>query len=339
MIQKRQSAWNRGRIKNVIIASIILLVLIISVIVTNIVVGLIGEDDDGTVLPVVDTAIGESIYAGRPIAYETFDTDQVQEVDVIYFENDKDEGQLLRNYSIRRPSKYEEFEFYYTDTNGIATAYRPEMFYKDGTSYTDFYASDGSSGYSIYKITYLLVAISVLYFDEKMELPTDLDERGKMLDRYGLASDERQSIHLSYYKSQSAWTYFAESKPDNYYKLIETFGKNYVGYKEEDTDLYNGQFFDLSVKHILLTVDYDADGNPDDPEIFCSKANVTKEALETAIKETMTVIANEVHYLVSEKGYASLSEALDYILKVYYKNGTVNYDGSNWDAHPPFLTE
>ena len=213
------------------------------------------------------------------------------------------------------------------------------MFYKDGTSYTDFYASDGSSGYSIYKITYLLVAISVLYFDEKMELPTDLDERGKMLDRYGLASDERQSIHLSYYKSQSAWTYFAESKPDNYYKLIETFGKNYVGYKEEDTDLYNGQFFDLSVKHILLTVDYDADGNPDDPEIFCSKANVTKEALETAIKETMTVIANEVHYLVSEKGYASLSEALDYILKVYYKNGTVNYDGSNWDAHPPFLTE
>lgn len=202
MIQKRQSAWNRGRIKNVIIASIILLVLIISVIVTNIVVGLIGEDDDGTVLPVVDTAIGESIYAGRPIAYETFDTDQVQEVDVIYFENDKDEGQLLRNYSIRRPSKYEEFEFYYTDTNGIATAYRPEMFYKDGTSYTDFYASDGSSGYSIYKITYLLVAISVLYFDEKMELPTDLDERGKMLDRYGLASDERQSIHLSYIKGE-----------------------------------------------------------------------------------------------------------------------------------------
>ena len=136
-----------------------------------------------------------------------------------------------------------------------------------------------------------------------------------------------------FYKSQSAWTYFAESKPDNYYQLIETFGKNYVGYKEEDTDLYNGQFFDLSVKHILLTVDYDADGNPDDPEIFCSKANVTKEALETAIKETMTVIANEVHYLVSEKGYASLSEALDFILKEYYKNGTVNYDGSNWDDH------
>ncbi len=136
-----------------------------------------------------------------------------------------------------------------------------------------------------------------------------------------------------YYKSQSAWTYYAESKPDNYYQLIETFGKNYVGYKEKDSDLYNGQFFDLSVKHILLTVDYNADGTPDDPEIFCQKANVTKDTLETAIKETMSVIANEVHYLVSEKGYASLSEALDFILKAYYKNGTVNYNNTNWDDH------
>ena len=136
-----------------------------------------------------------------------------------------------------------------------------------------------------------------------------------------------------YYKSQSAWTYYAKSKPENYYNLIETFGKNYVGFKQNESDPYNGKFFDLSVKHILLTVDYNGDGNPDDPEIFCSEANVTKTDLETAVKETMQVIANEVHYLVGEKGYASLEDALDFILKEYYKNGKVHHNDSTWDEH------
>ena len=136
-----------------------------------------------------------------------------------------------------------------------------------------------------------------------------------------------------FYKSQTVWSYYAESKPDNYYQLIETFGKNYVGFKDKDSDAYNGQFFDLSVKHILLTVDYNADGTSDDPEIFCKEANVTKADLETAIKTTMNVIANEVHYLVGEKGYASLTEALDFILKEYYKNGTVYHNNTTWDAH------
>jgi hypothetical protein len=154
-----------------------------------------------------------------------------------------------------------------------------------------------------------------------------------------------------YYKSQSAWTYYVKSKPENYYNLIETFGKNYVGFKQQDNDPYNGKFFDLSVKHILLTVDYNGkffylsvkhilltvdyngDGTSDDPEIFCAEANVTKDALETAVKETMRVIAEEVHYLVGENGYASLEDALDFILKEYYKNGTVHHDGSTWDEH------
>ena len=202
MIQKKQTAWKKKRLKHIIVASVLLFVLIASVIITNIVVGNIGSDGTDSVVPEVDTELGESLYAGRPIAYESFDTEQVQEIAVKYFENDKDEGQLVRNYSIRRPSRYEEFEFYYTDTNGISKAYRPEMYYVDGTSYTDFYANDGSSGYDIYKITYLLVAMSVLYFEEKMPLPQDMDASAKMLDRYGLSSDERQSIYVSYIKGE-----------------------------------------------------------------------------------------------------------------------------------------
>jgi len=202
MIQKRQSAWNRKRLKNVIIAASVLLVLIVSVIVTSL-VGIIGEEGDESTLPTVDTALGESLYAGRPIAYKTFETSQIQEVAVKYYEEDKDSSkQTQMFYSIKRPSKLEDFEFYYKDTNGIERVYRPEMFYKDGTSYTDFYANDGSTGYNVYKITYLLIAMSVLYFDEKMALPSDADERAKMLDRYGLSTDERQSVYISYIEGE-----------------------------------------------------------------------------------------------------------------------------------------
>ena len=203
MIQKRQSAWSPKRLKKVIVAASVLFVLIASVIITNIVVGFIGDESDESSLPVVDTELGESIYAGRPIAYKTFNTNQIQEIGVKYYEDDKDSGQPVEKfYSIKRPSKYDDFEFYYKDTNGFDRVYRPEMFYKDGTSYTDFYSSEGSNGYNIYRITYLLVAMSVVYFDEKMELPEDADARAKMLDRYGLSTDERQSVYVSYIEGE-----------------------------------------------------------------------------------------------------------------------------------------
>ncbi len=194
MIQKKQSAWNHKRQKNVIIAAAVLAVLIISLIVTNIVVGLIGEDDGVQApLPEIDEELGEGIYGGVPVAYPTFESTQVQSVAVSYFENHKEDGQVIRNYSIVRPDKNSEFEFYYTDTNGIAKAYRPEIYYTDGFNYTELYARESIG----YRINYLIIAVSVLYFDEKMELPEDENERAKMLNRYGLASDERQSISVS----------------------------------------------------------------------------------------------------------------------------------------------
>ena len=198
MIQKRPLASDKRRLKNMIIAAAILFVLIVTTIVTNICVGLMDGTEEGeSTAPVVDTALGESVYAGRAIAYKKFSSSQIQEVTVKYYEDDKDNGPVVRYYTVKRPSELDEFEFYYTDTNGVSKVYRPEMFYKDGTSYTDFYATE-NDGYNIYRISYLFSAISVLYFGEKIELPKDETDRKNTLDRYGLSTEERQSIQVRY---------------------------------------------------------------------------------------------------------------------------------------------
>ena len=198
MIQKRPVASDKRRLKNMIIAAVILFVLIVTTIVTNILVGFIGgEDEEESTLPVVDTALGESVYAGRPIAYKKFSSSQIQEVTVKYYEDNKDEGPVVRYYTVKRPSELDEFEFYYTDTNGVSKVYRPEMFYKDGTSYTDFYSTE-NDGYNIYRISYLLSAVSVLYFGDKISLPENTAERENMLERYGLSTEEKQSILVRY---------------------------------------------------------------------------------------------------------------------------------------------
>lgn len=137
-----------------------------------------------------------------------------------------------------------------------------------------------------------------------------------------------------YYKSQKAWDYYVESKPDNYYQLIEEFGKQYVGTNEGE-EAYNGKFFDLSVKHILLTVDFNGDGTPDDPEIFYNKLLPEKQAdLHAEIVKTMNKIVEEVNFLVEEKGYASLTEALDFVKEAYYANAKLQKDPSdNWSNY------
>ena len=203
MIKKRTSTFSAKRFNTVVIASAVLVVLIASLIITNIVIAFKANGDKGgSTLPEVDTEIGESLFGGMPIAYPTFDSKQVKTVSVSYYEKDDEEGEVLRNYSIVRPSKDSEFDFYYTDTNGNAKLYRPEIYYTDGFNPTDFYASTGTGGYNIYRISYLLVALSVVYFDEKIPIPEDTEEKSKLLNRYGLTADERQSINFSYYKDE-----------------------------------------------------------------------------------------------------------------------------------------
>ena len=125
-----------------------------------------------------------------------------------------------------------------------------------------------------------------------------------------------------YLKSQKIWQKYTTTKPnDEYYKLVEKVGK-----------VYDENYFDLSVKHILLTADFNDDGNPDDPETYLKDLPEAKRAdFYNQVKATFNVILAEVHAIM-DAGYADLVNALDHISKAYYSNSElVSQPGKYWN--------
>lgn len=157
---------------------------------------------------------------------------------------------------------------------------------------------------------------------EQYGYPTSIGEDVFKFVYYGNTNEEEI---LNYFLSQHAWSYYVKERPENYNSILYTVGKNY----------YN-EYFDLSVKHILITVDFDSDGTPDDPELFVKKIS-DKAAFEQAVVNAMTAVTNEVNYIVKEKKYASLVDALDYVLKAFYANETLLSNPSEtWAKYKTF---
>ena len=143
-------------------------------------------------------------------------------------------------------------------------------------------------------------------------LPTSVGKDVFLFTYFG-STDEAEIKNQ--YKSQKIWEYYLKEKPENYFALAEAFSKQ-----------YHDKYFDLSVKHILLTADFDADGTPDDPELFMNKLSAEKQtAFTNAIVTAMDAIVKEVNYIV-EEDYSSLVDALDYVLREFYANGTLLSD-------------
>lgn len=187
-----------------VICSSVLVFLIIAYVAINAIIGAINNapTNTDTPLPEIDSELGEEIYGKYAIAYGTFDQDAVQEINIKYFAKDDEAegGKVMKSYKMARPTKESEFVFEYKNSLGDEwRTYLPAISETNGFDYTDLYATESSSGYGIYKLSYLIVAVSVLYFDEKMQLPENPAEREKMLNRYGLGEEERQEITVHYY--------------------------------------------------------------------------------------------------------------------------------------------
>lgn len=138
---------------------------------------------------------------------------------------------------------------------------------------------------------------------------------------YG-TSDEAEI--LEFYKSQKLWDYAIKEYPENYFDILEQFSKQYAE-----------NYFSLSVKHILIYVDYDMDGTPDDPAKFVENLKINeygKEQLEADILALMNAVIKEVNYIV-EQDYQTLVDALDYVVKSFYRNDTLLSTGESWSKY------
>lgn len=153
--------------------------------------------------------------------------------------------------------------------------------------------------------------------------PTSLGEEIFKFLYYG-TSDKNQIIE--YYKAQKIWDYVALDYPADFFEIVEKFGKQYYDY-----------YFDLSVKHVLLFVDYDMDGTPDDPELFRNKLSATKQVeFDMAIVNLMDAIVKEAHYLVDDMQYCDLSDALTYIANQYAAGEDLLSETKSWNEYKLF---
>ncbi|MFI3329852.1 MAG: hypothetical protein R3Y05_05130 [bacterium] len=161
--------------------------------------------------------------------------------------------------------------------------------------------------------------------DEDIETAEDLlsDElKSFKKDEYassGLTSEFTEEQYLSmmygydnegdvldyYFKPMQALQYFGTIYDENYFELLELVSRN---------NYYN--YYSLNIKHVLLYVDYDLDGNMDNPAEFMNKLSADDQRdFEQTIVNIYTAVYNEVTYL--ELGE---SAALDYVAKAFNQN-------------------
>ena len=114
------------------------------------------------------------------------------------------------------------------------------------------------------------------------------------------------------HQAQKMWDYILDEKSEVYYDALAQVSKQYYE-----------SYFNLSVKHVLVFVDYDMDGTPDDPDLYFQNFDAD---IQTEIKKEILKLSNaivkEANY-ISEKGYMTLTDALSYVQKQFYANGNI----------------
>jgi len=147
----------------------------------------------GTNIPTVMP--GESIYLNRPIAYPS-----VEEGKILLLEVRNENGE----FGITRyPTDTGSFMFHYYTEEGegeIPVPYLPPIYGAEGDfKYESLYSMDEATGYA-YKLTYLLSAVGIPYFSERIELPSaekEPEKRAALLKEYGL-TQQSSYVYFKY---------------------------------------------------------------------------------------------------------------------------------------------
>lgn len=154
---------------------------------------LIADNSDDTPKvepPVVDKDAGEDIYNNLKVAYPRVEESHIVSM---LIGGDRDYG-ITREYDIDNDQEImnNPFVFYYYDDDGERHWYLPNIMHEDGGfEYDDLYAMEQNDGYgTIKKLTYLTSAFGALYFDTRMDIPTDEEARKKELSAFGFGEED-----------------------------------------------------------------------------------------------------------------------------------------------------
>lgn len=202
MIQTNERKLNKRHLTLIITAAALVLLIVAYVIIDAVINAGAAGNGGASVnnAPTVNTEIGESVYLNMAVAYPYIESSKIKsisiksDIDTFHIRRDEDDdGNLL-----------DHFLFFYEDEAGDTLPYLPEIVYSENNfDYTSLYAIDSSDSWNQYKVTYLCVALGAMTFGESIPIPAgdtdeEKEERRKMLNRYGLNVEDRETILVTY---------------------------------------------------------------------------------------------------------------------------------------------
>ena len=200
MITKANKYKNTRRADKNLLIALILFAVFAAAIAAFAIIRSITPDQTTDSTADLDILEGESSYLGVPIAYPRIESSGVDSIS-IWVKDENGSGHKL-SFAIQRSGMgvyKNSFYFSYTDQNGVIVDYTPPIADADPYfSYDDLHAAatdtSSSSSVAIPKITYITTALGALYFDERMDVPSDDAKKAAFLSRYGIDDDSVKII-------------------------------------------------------------------------------------------------------------------------------------------------
>lgn len=139
-----------------------------------------------------DIIDGEDIYNNVGVAYPTFAQGDIQYIDI---DNGKTHYYFLRDADTAGNA----LVLCYDNERGETTTYYPQICFDDPQfSYSSLYATDSFGESSVPRLTYLTVAVGTLYFNQRIPMAADAEERALQMKDYGLDSESRTTVYVAY---------------------------------------------------------------------------------------------------------------------------------------------
>ncbi len=183
------------------LVALILLASLVVLVIGAIILTVIKNKKDSESEPYTPPEIieGEALYGTndnnkQAIAYPNMDSSAISYIEVIF-----KEGSDKETYGMYRPSDgATTLELFYL-RDGKETLYYPQIALEDATfDYESIYSIADDGFNQVPKLYYLLLALRIPSFEERIQLSTDEAERRSQLNAYGFNSDSAVKIYFAY---------------------------------------------------------------------------------------------------------------------------------------------
>ncbi len=165
------------------------------------------KNDDPTPAapPEVDTEIGELVLYNTPVAYAQIGGEAIDFLTISHPAGDVP----VTDYGFLRDPDSKDLILFYYNENGDAEIYAPAIVTEDTNfSYSSLYATEAYGDYgNIPKVTYLLTGLGTVYFEQRIRLEADGEERYSTLKRFGLDAGHAVTVYFTYEKEDGTSAY------------------------------------------------------------------------------------------------------------------------------------